>query len=208
MTQAFRQLGAEFRRDWDEGLNWECKRSAIAFAVLMVLAFTACRISPTLLNWVMDLLTGTLSSGGSDQQVQGLTAVLALLAVNIQSCSVSMLYGMIPFLYLPALALGLNSMLLGVMTAWYVTLGYSPLAALAILLPQFLLEVPALILSFGAGLFVCGQVSRRIRGDETARPAMACLMVLSRTLILLLPFLALSAAAEALLTPAVAALFF
>lgn len=207
MTQAFRQLGAEFRRDWDEGLGWECKRSAIAFAVLMVFAFAACRLSPALLNWVMDLLTGTLSSSGSTAQMQGLTAVLALLAVNIQSCSVSMLYGMIPFLYLPALALGLNSMLLGVMAAWYVALGYSPLAALAVLLPQFLFEVPALILSFGAGLFVCGQVTRRIRGDESARSAMACLMVLSRTLLLLLPFLALSAVAETILTPAVASLF-
>lgn len=208
MTQAFRQLGAEFRRDWDEGLNWECKRSVIAFAVLMVLSFTACRLSPPLLNWIMDLLTSTLSSGGSTTQVQGLTAVLTLLAVNIQSCSISMLYGMIPFLYLPALALGLNSMLLGVMAAWYVTLGYSPLVALAMLLPQFLFEVPALILSFGAGLFVCGQMTRRIRGDETARPAMACLMVLSRMLILLLPLLALSAAVEAFLSPAVLSFFF
>lgn len=208
MTQAFRQLGAEFRRDWDEGLNWECKRSAIAFAVLMVIAFTACRLSPTLLNWVVTLLTGTLSSGGSDAQMQGFTAALALLAVNIQSCSVSMLYGMIPFLHLPALALGLNSMLLGVIAAWYVALGYSPLAALAMLLPQLLFEVPALVLSFGAGLFVCGQVTRRIRGDEAARPAMACLMVLSRTLILLLPLLALSAAVEAFRSPAVLSFFF
>lgn len=208
MTQAFRQLGAEFRRDWDSGLGWECKRSAIAFVVLMVLAFAACRLSPTVLNRVMELISGSLSAGGSAGQVSGFTAALALLAANIQSCSVSMLYGMIPFLYLPAVALGLNSMLLGVIAAWYVSLGYSPLLALTALLIHSIWEIPVLILSFGAGLFVCGQMTRRIRGDETARPAMACLMTLSRTLILMLPFLALSAAAEAFLAPAVLSLFF
>ena len=49
-------------------------------------------------------------------------------------------------------------------------------------------------------------MTRRIRGDETARPAMACLLVLSRTLILLLPLLAVSAAAETFLTPAIVSL--
>lgn len=203
MTQAFRQLEAEFRRDWNDGLNWECKRSAIAFLVLTVLAFAACLLSPALLDWVIDLITGSLSAADTDTQVQGLTAVLSMFAANIQTCSISMLYGMIPWVCLPAVALGLNSMLLGTLAAWYVSMGYPPLLTLAALLPHSIFEVPALILSFAAGLFVCGQMTRRIRGDETARSAMACLMVLSRTLILLLPLLAAAAAAETFLTPAI-----
>lgn len=206
MTQALRQLEAEFRQDWKDGLNWECKRTAIAFCFLAVLAFAACLLSPALLDWIINLVTGSLSSAESGTSVQGLTAVLAMFAVNIQTCGLSMLYGMIPWLCLPALTLGLNSMLLGALTAWYVSLGYSPLVILAALLPHGIFEIPALILSLAAGLFVCGQMTRRIRGDETARPAMACLLVLSRTLILLLPLLAVSAAAETFLTPAIVSL--
>lgn len=202
MTQAFRQLGAEFRRDWNDGLNWECKRSAIAFVVLTILAFAACRLSPALLDWIMQLITGTLAAAAPSEQAAGLAVMLTMLVANIQSCSVTMLYGMIPWLYLPAVSLGLNSMLLGVMAAWYLSAGYSALFIVVTLLFNLIFELPALILSFAAGLFVCGQITRRIRGDETARSAIACLMVLSRTLVLLLPLLVLSSAAQAFLAMA------
>lgn len=202
MTQAFRHLSTEFRRDWNDGLGWECKRSAIAFAVLTVLAFTACQISPALLDWVIRLITGNFTASALTEQAPVPAVMLAMLIANIQSCSVSMLYGMIPWLYLPAVSLGLNSMLLGAMTAWYLSAGYSPLFIVVTLLFNLIFELPALILSFAAGLFVCGQITRRIRGDETARSAIACLMVLSRILVLLLPFLVLSSAAQTFLTVA------
>ena len=71
MTQALRQLEAEFRRDWKDGLNWECKRTAIAFCFLAVLAFAACLLSPALLDWIINLVTGSLSSAESGTSVQG-----------------------------------------------------------------------------------------------------------------------------------------
>lgn len=203
MTQSFRQLGAEFRRDWDDGLNWEFKRAAIAFLALAGLAFGACLLSPSLLDWIMDLISGSLSTAETGTQVRGFSAALAIFAADIQTCSVCMLYGMIPWACLPALPLGLNSMMLGTLAAWYISQDCSPLFILAALLPNSIFGVPALILSFAAGLFVCEQMTRRIRGDETARAPMACLMVLSRALILLLPLLALAAVTKTFLTPAI-----
>lgn len=206
MIRAFRQLGSSFYQDWRDGLNWECWRTAIAFFFLVILAFAACLLSPSLLDWILNLLAVSSSPAESSPSVPALAVMLVTWVVNIQTCGLSMLYGMVPWVRLPALSLGLNSMLLGVLSAWYVSLGYPPLVILAALLPHSIFEIPSLILSLAAGLFVCGQMTRRVQGDETARSPVACLLVLARTLIVLLPVLAVSAAAETFLTPAVVSL--
>ena len=121
-----------------------------------------------------------------------------------------MAYGLIPFIQLPALALGVNAMVIGVMAAWYLTEGYSMLGFLASILPHGLLEFPALILAFAMGLFVCGQLTRRLfRKDESALHVWDCLVLMSRMLLLVLfPLLAGAALIEAYITPAIASLFF
>jgi stage II sporulation protein M len=141
-------------------------------------------------------------------EVGNLSAV-ALLSNNLQACTMIMLYGLIPFVHLTALALGMNAMLLGVLAAYYVTNGISMLVYLAALIPHGIFEFPALILAFAMGLYVCGQLSRRCRQDETAVPLAECMLLILRLLALvLLPLLAAAALMEAYVTPFVASLLF
>lgn len=189
------------------GLGYEVQRTAAAFIFLMALSFIICMVRPELAERLADYLLALMG----DKQVvtaDGTLSAPLLFANNLRACMVTMLYGLLPFLYLPALALGMNAMMLGVMAAWYAAEGISPLAYLAALIPHGILELPALFLSFGTGLYICGQLTRRCRKAQNARPLWACMTLASQILLsVLVPLLLAASFVEAYVTPAVAALF-
>lgn len=196
------------RAAWEDGLKWEVKRSAIAFVTIWVLLFAACMIFPDLRARLGERMFSTLNSLRVSDENGGISA-LALFFNNLEATAFIMLYGLLPFIQLPALALGINAMMLGVMAAWYASEGISLLAYLAALLPHGVLELPALFLAFGTGLYICGQLSRRCRKDQTALSLWECLVLASRILLsVLVPLLAAASVVEAYVTPVVAARFF
>lgn len=208
MKNALREQYRDLRNAWGQGLAWECRRAAMAFLILVLLAFGACMASPVLLEraigFLMDIMAGL-----EVQNEDGSLSALALFLNNFEAAVMIMTYGLIPFLQLPAMSLGVNAVLLGIMAAWYVNNGYSAAAYLAALVPHGIFELPALVCAFGVGLFVCGQLSRRVRHDEAALPFWNCLILISETLVLvLLPLLAAAALVEAYITPVVASWFF
>ena len=78
----------------------------------------------------------------------------------------------------------------------------------ASLLPHGIFELPALILAFSMGLYICGHLTGRCRRDPAALPLGACLGLAARLLVfLLLPLLILAALTEAYVTPLAAGLF-
>ena len=193
---------------WHRGLDWECRRSAIAFLILALLAFGVCMASPALLEQAIQFLTDIMG-GVEVQKADGSLSALALFINNFEATAMIMTYGLLPFLHLPAMSLGINAVLLGIMAAWYLDNGYSMAAYLAALLPHGIFELPALVCAIGVGLFVCGQLPRRIRHDKTALPLWGCLLLISQTLVLvLLPLLIAAAFMEAYVTPVIASWFF
>ena len=194
---------------WRNGLSNEVFRAAIAFPVLVVLAFILCMVSPALREGLLSYVFAAIDGTGALND-DGTLSAMAIFSNNLRATVFIMAYGLIPFIQLPAMALGVNAMVIGVLAAWYVTQGYSVTAFLAALLPHGLLELPALVIAFSVGLYVCGHVTRRIfRRDENALHVWDCLVLMSRTLLLvLLPLLAASAVLEAYVTPLVASLFF
>lgn len=202
-----RFLSRDLREAWANGLKEDVKRSAIAFVFIWVLFFAVCAAFPDLRTRLVDMMFSTLNSLSVTDE-SGKISALALFFNNVQATAFIMLYGLLPFIQLPALALGMNAMMLGVMAAWYAAEGISMLAYLAALLPHGILELPALFLSFGTGLYICGQLSRRCRKDRHARSLWACLTLASQILLsVLVPLLLVAAFVEAYVTPAVAALF-
>ena len=194
---------------WRNGLSNEIFRAAIAFPVLVVLAFILCMVSPALREGLLSYVFAAMDGTGALND-DGTLSALAIFSNNLRATVFIMAYGLIPFIQLPALALGVNAMVIGVLGAWYVTEGYSIAAFLAALLPHGLLELPALVIAFSVGLYVCSHVTRRLfRRDENALHIWDCLVLMSRTLLLaLLPLLAAAAVVEAYITPLVASLFF
>ena len=193
---------------WQNGLSGEVLRTAIAFPILVMLSFTLCTVFPALRDCLLSMVLSSMESMGIVNEDGSLSA-LALFSNNLRATVFIMVYGLVPFIQLPALALGVNTMALGVLASWYIAQGYSIVAFLAAVLPHGLAEFPALILAFGVGLYVCGQVTRRLfRRDESALHIWDCLVLISRMLLLvLIPLLAVAAILEAYVTPLVAALF-
>ena len=136
----------------------------------------------------------------------GAVSPLGLFGNNLRATLATMLYGFIPFLYLPALSLGVNAIVLGVMAAYYTHNGISLLVFLSGILPHGIFEIPALLLSMAGGLCLCKNINTYIRKNEKGvmKPL---LLNLLRVACLLLPLLAVAAVLEAYVTPLVMSLF-
>ena len=80
----------------------------------------------------------------------GRVDMLALFGNNVRATVFSIAYGFIPFIYLPALSIGINSLLLGLFAGVYVNNGISLLAYFAGIVPHGIFELPALILASAA----------------------------------------------------------
>lgn len=192
---------------WENGLGQEVRRSAIAFLCIWAIFFAACMVLPDLRHRLSDMMFATLG-GLNVTDAHGRVSALGLFFNNIQATAVIMLYGLIPFIQLPALALGMNAMMLGVMAAWYAAEDVSFLAYVAGVLPHGVLELPALFLSFGMGLYICAQVTRRCRKDKSALSVWGCMTAASQVLItVLVPLLFIASFIEAYVTPLAASLF-
>lgn len=185
--------------------SYELRRCAAAFPILFLIAFGGSFLFPELRDGIVEAMAVQLSALSD---AQGTFSAAMLLGNNLTACAISILYGLLPFVYLPALALGSNAMLLGMLAAYYVAHGYSLTLYLAALLPHGVFELPALVLSFAAGLYLCADLTRRCR-KKPSPPFLQTAAQLSRVyLLLVVPLLAAAALVEAYVTPWVASLFF
>ena len=208
MSLGFPSAYGDLLSAWRDGVKRETGRSAAAFLILMVLTCVGCLLIPGLL----DLLSGVMGNLTVDLDAvtdeSGILSALAVFVSNLQATTFIMLYGLLPFVQLPAMALGLNAVLLGWLAAVYVRNGLSLALYLAALIPHAIFELPAMMLAFGVGLYTCGQLTRRLRGNEETRSVTGCLSLMGQTLLLALaPLLLAAAFVEAYVTPAIAAWF-
>lgn len=208
MSLGFPSAYGDLLSAWRDGVKRETGRSAAAFLILMVLTCVGCLLIPGLL----DLLSGVMGNLTVDLDAvtdeSGNLSALAVFVSNLQATTFIMLYGLLPFVQLPAMALGLNAVLLGWLAAVYVRNGLSLALYLAALIPHAIFELPAMMLAFGVGLYTCGQLTRRLRRNEETRSVTGCLSLMGQTLLLALaPLLLAAAFVEAYVTPAIAAWF-
>ena len=121
---------------------------------------------------------------------------------NVTASLLSMLYGLIPFVPLSALALGTNALLLGAFAALYQHHGIGLGVYFIGILPHGIFELPALILSCALGLLICrtGTEKLRKRSDVSfLRRVLDCNRVF---LSFVAPLLLVAALVEAYITPA------
>ena len=121
---------------------------------------------------------------------------------NITASLLSMLYGLIPFLPLSALALGTNALMLGAFAAIYQQQGIGLGVYVLGVLPHGIFELSALILSCALGLLICRTGTERIlKKSDTPffRRALDCIRVF---LTFSVPLLLVAALIETYVTPA------
>ena len=111
----------------------EFGNTAAAFGVLVLLGFAAGTIFPDMAQQALQNFAAQIEQLGLTNDVPQSQMMATLFFNNITASLLSMLYGLIPFLPLSALALGTNALMLGAFAAIYQQQGIG-LGALGLLI--------------------------------------------------------------------------
>ncbi len=199
MKKQFRAIGDFWRAEYGRYVGM----TAAAFLVLLVLAYIAGRLFPDIPVSVISAFNEDIAGSGIVQE-DGSFNVLALFTNNLRAMVLGVLYGFIPFLYLPALALGVNAAILGMLAS---LIDGQWLLLAAGILPHGIFELPALFLSLAAGLCLCKNINVYIRKNEKGFMKPLLLNILRVVVLLVLPLLVIAAVMETYVTPALMQLF-
>ena len=199
MKKQFRAIGDFWRAEYGRYVGM----TAAAFLVLLVLAYIAGRLFPDIPVSVISAFSEDIAGSGIVQE-DGSFNVLALFTNNLRAMVLGVLYGFIPFLYLPALALGVNAAILGMLAS---LIDGQWLLLAAGILPHGIFELPALFLSLAAGLCLCKNINVYIRKNEKGVMKPLLLNILRVVALLVLPLLVIAAVMETYVTPALMQLF-
>ena len=102
----------------------EFLNTAAAFGVLVLLGFAAGMLFPDMAQQTLQNFAAQVEQLGLTDDVPQSQMMATLFFNNITASLLSMLYGLIPFLPLSALALGTNALMLGAFAALYLMQGY------------------------------------------------------------------------------------
>lgn len=199
MKKQLRALGGFWREEYGRWVGM----TAIAFLVLVVLSYIAGRLFPEIPAAILTYFNEVVADSGIVRD-DGSFSALALFGNNLRAMVLSTLYGFIPFLYLPALSMGVNAILLGMVAS---SVNGQWLLLAAGILPHGIFELPALCLSLAAGLCLCQNINRYIRKNEKGIMKPLLLNILRVTGLVVIPLLVVAAIMESYVTPAVMQLF-
>src|SRR5699024_1728968 len=83
---------------------------------------------------------------------------------NIRASALMAILGIIPFLFLPAIILGYNAVIIGIACAFSMAMGTGVSFLVLALLPHGIFEIPALILSAALGIYLCKELVKKLVG--------------------------------------------
>ena len=175
--------------------------TAGAFAVLTVIGYIAGWFRPEAIEPLLDAFEEMVEGKGMTEAA-GAELMTEILANNLSALFIAMLLGLVPFIRLPAMELGLNALMLGGLASYYQHEGISLLAYIVGVLPHGITELAALALACAGGLHLCAAVSNALlrRGEKggVSRAFGDCMLMYMRVIV---PLLILSAIIEAFITP-------
>ena len=192
-------------------LRTDFRRIFIGCLLAMILAiglgFAIGSASPEAVDMVLEQFMAMVEEAGIMDSAGNLSP-FGLLTNNWSAMLVTMLYGFVPFLCLPAVSIVSNGLLIGLLAAWYHSNGISMRLYLAGILPHGIFELPALVLAASCGVYLCRNMSRVVTSSPRRTPMVELLSDLLRVLLfLVMPMTVAAAFLEAYVTPLVMALF-
>ena len=202
LKKQHRALWQFYRETFGEALLM----TVAAFLIICLLGFGVSLFNRSIPELVLNYFTQMVQDGNIITD-DGIIHFGALLINNLRAAAISVLYGFIPFIYLTALAVGMNALILGVLAAYYVNSGTSLLIYFAGILPHGVFELSALLIAFALGLLLCRRITQYVR-KNTKGMMKPLLCNIARSFVMhVLPLLVMAAVVETYITPAVLALF-
>lgn len=193
--------------DIPQSLREIIKVTALAFLALALIGFVLGLLRPETITPLLDMFARMVEENDL-AEIEGAELMAEILTNNLTALFLAMFLGMIPFLRLPAMELGLNALLLGAMASVYQREGISLAAYFAGTLPHGITELSALVIAIAAGLNLCRAVSdtllRRAEKGAVLRAVADAMLLYAR---FVMPLLLVSAFIEAFITPSLMARF-
>lgn len=185
----------------------EIRTVAVSFAFLTAIGYILALVRPDSVKPLLSLFTEAAASIGI-YDVDQMALMVTILSNNLLSLLVIIASGLIPFLHLPALSLGVNALLIGGLGAYYQQSGLGIPAYLAGTVPHGITELAALSVGCASGLFLCRATTYAATGHVNAKTVAQTLSVCLRAYVhWVVPLLAVSAFLEAFATPLLLNLF-
>ena len=171
-----------------------------AFAGIVVLSFVGSILFPEQADGIVEQFAQMLlQSGMSDES--GNIVFSALLINNLFAMLMAIAYGLIPFIRLPALTLGVNGATLGLFAGYYVHKNIPLWKYLVGVLPHGIFEVTALVFSAALGLYLCKTVSTALLKKQKGAVSAAVSRCGQTLLLWIVPLLVVAAVIETYVTP-------
>lgn len=198
IKRQYGRTGMFLRREvW--GLAWFCGGVFLATGLICYLLL---RRDPERLNQLLQGVLQIFEQKGI--QDSGDVTPWLLMANNLRATGLTVLLGIIPFLFLPLLVLAENVAVLSIGAASYQAVGLPMKVFWAGLLPHGVLELPAIVLSGILGCYLCREMIKivlrshsRQRMDQLLEKSLSCYFLVVVPLVVAAAFL------EAWVTPVV-----
>ncbi len=182
----------------------------IISAVFLFAAFAGFALytaAPEQAEQLINYFTEVVDNAGVIDEDGGIH-LFALMFNNWRAMVFCILYGCIPFIFLPVSAAISNAAIMGVLAGHYYHNGQSMALFFASILPHGIFEIPALILSISLGTVLCFYMVLFLFRHKKAVPMMDLMSNILRTLLLVIfPLVVISALLEAYVTPLIMQLF-
>lgn len=201
LKQQYKEIGRFISKD----LRFILPGTVVFFIAIIILAHAFILNNPELqnelMNYIRDNVVGDISLDG------GMITAADLFRNNILACLVTVVIGLVPFLFLPVVSLFMNAAVLGVLGAVYQYRGMSVAGMYLFgIMPHGLFEFPALLISMAMGIHLCYCLVKRICEGRYNRGIVAKALAncLRTYMLLIVPLLVVAALIEANLTPILA----
>lgn len=152
------------------------------------------------------ILNTYLPKAQSVMNEDGTLSYLGIVMNNIFACAMCIGMGCVPFIFLPALSVLSNSMMIGAVLGYGAAAGaMSPLRGIVFgLLPHGIFELPAFFLSMAMGVYLCRTLTMKLLGKAKEEKILTMLNHIAKTFVLVvIPLLIVAAVIECNLTPTI-----
>lgn len=177
------------------------------FLIFCLAGYAVCTASPQLTEAIVNYFNRIVSDSGLSDEA-GNISFIGMLMNNWFAMVFTILYGFLPFLFLPVLSAASNALVIGALAAFYRLNQISLAVFFAGIIPHGIFEIPALVLAVSLGFLLCRNVVRIILRSGRAVPMVDLLAnILRAMLFVIFPLLLIAALIECYITPGIMSLF-
>lgn len=188
---------------------WKFLKENLGKTIIVCTAlFVICAISGIIfglnnMEATKEMIQGFMESKDDIISESGDISAIGLIKNNIVACGMSIVYGIIPFIFLTILSLGLNGFLIGVVLGFgKAATGASVIKTFVLgILPHGIFELPALVISMSMGIYLCLNLSMKVFGRGKEKILKILLEYVRLFISVIIPMILFAGVIESYITP-------